>query len=791
MNTIDWQSRYTVIQQLLGDHSQLVINAEVHPRWIGESGCFWYLRHGTDGREVRVVNAHTKHVQTLQLAPVWAALEAALETRIDTDHADLRGLDFALDPLLATFEFHGRRWEYLADGATLRNCGEVIDSLSLETPDGKTAAFVRGHNLWVRDLASGADRQLTTDGEEHNAYASPPVASRASAAMRGEGAQGLWSPNSRYFLTLQTDERHVPELPWVDFVPAPGARPVIHPHRTSLPGDPRVTEFRILAVDLETGRQIEARYPRLAAVRMNDTVFANGLAWWSQDNQTAYFVDIERGEKRAHVVAFDLATGATTVVFSETADTPLELGVNVYTRTLITPVPGTDELIWYSERSGRGHLYRYDLATGALLNAVTSGEWQVRELHGVDAERREVHVLAGGIDPAEDDPYLRKPAVASLDGGNVRILSDEPGDHTVWRPGDFGLVALHLLTGTDPNRVSGFSPDGQHFVETVSRPGRLPHTVLRDHDGRLLLELEQAQDVGLPSDWQWPEPVKVKADDGTTDLYGLLFKPADYDPAKSYPVIDHIYGGPQVPHTPRAPFTDFGETITFLESAALARLGAFVLVLDGRGTAYRERDFRQASWRAAHTASDIDDHIAGLGQLAQQHPAMDLSRVGITGFSGGGYATALAALRRGNFFTVAVAGGGNYDLSLFWHGWGERYHGTFDAEHYQTQAARTYAEGLSGHLMLIHGLRDAGCHPAGLFQFTQALIDAEKDFDLVLLPDAGHEMTGYALRRRLDYFVTHLLDDTPPSGIKMASPLSELILAKAAANTPAPAERAK
>ncbi|MFD6289343.1 DPP IV N-terminal domain-containing protein [Streptomyces sp. NPDC060205] len=783
---IDWQSRYAVIQKLLGDQSDLVINGEVHPRWIGESSCFWYVRQAPDGREVKVVDARTKEVRTLELGPVWAALEAALETSIDAVHADLGSLDLALGPLRATFEFHGRRWEYLPEKDRLRDCGGGTGASSLHAPDGKTAAFVRDHDLWVRDLTSDDDRQLTNDGEELNAYASPPLAYRASARMRGEAAQGLWSPDSRYFLTLQTDERHVPELPWVDFVPEPGARPAVHPQRTSLPGDSRVTEFRMLALDVSTGRQIEARYPRLSAVRMNDTVFANGLAWWSRDGRTAYFVDIERGEMCAHVVAFDPATGTTEVVFSETSDTSLELGVNVYARTLVTAVPGTDELIWYSERSGRGHLYLYDLTTGALKNAITSGEWQVREVVGVDVERRELHLLAGGITSDEDDPYLRRPCVVSLDGGDVRVLSDEPGDHTVWSPGDFGLVTLHMMSGIDSSRVSGFSPDCRYFVETVSHPGRLPHTVLRNRNGEAVLELEKAQNVGLPEDWEWPEPVTLKAADGETDIFGLLFKPADYDPAQSYPVIDHIYGGPQIQHTPKAPFTDYRETATFLETAAFTRLGAFALILDGRGTAFRERSFRQASYRAAQSASDIDDHIAGIRQLAERYPAMDLSRVGITGFSGGGYATALAVLRRGDFFNVAVAGGGNYDQTLFWHGWGERYHGAFDIEHYRTQAARTYADGLAGKLMLIHGLRDAGCHPAGLFQFTQALIDAEKDFDLVVLPDAGHEMTGYAVRRRLDYFVTHLLGDTPPRGVKMASPFRELLRAKTAANAPGP-----
>jgi dipeptidyl aminopeptidase/acylaminoacyl peptidase len=341
------------------------------------------------------------------------------------------------------------------------------------------------------------------------------------------------------------------------------------------------------------------------------------------------------------------------------------------------------------------------------------------------------------------------------------------------------------MTGADPRLISGVSPSGQFFVETVGGINRLPETVLRARDGRQIALIERAEARRLPKTWQWPEAVSLKAADGETLVYGLLFKPADYDPSKSYPVIDFIYGGPQVSVVPKIAFADTSATGTLLEAAAYATLGAFALVLDGRGTANRERKFREASHGAVHTASNLEDHIAAIRQLGTHYPAMDLQRVGITGFSGGGYMTALAALRFGDFFKVAVAGGGNYDQALFWHSWGERYHGPFEAEHYRAQAAKTYASGLQGKLLLIHGLMDSGCHPAALFQLIQALIENNKDFDLVVLPKARHEWTGYGTRRKLDYFTTHLFGATPPKGVKIVLPHDEL-LKRFAANVSPP-----
>jgi dipeptidyl aminopeptidase/acylaminoacyl peptidase len=774
-----WSDAYARVQAILLLEGK-VRNACVHPHWIGDSHGFWYERRSIHGREVRIVDAATGERRVaFTLEAVAVALGGALGTDVDPEVVILASLEVEDEPPRATFESYGRSWSYDYASGKLTQAPKSHDRNWVVSPDGGRAAILRDWNLWVRDTETGGERALTTDGTEDYAYADVPACLRVLRTRTGVRAEGLWSPDSKRFLTLQVDDRHVPPLPLVRFAPRDGLRPEVTLNRTSLPGDAKVTEFRMISLDVATGRQVEARYPRLSAVRMNDTPFSAGTAWWSADSRIAYFVDIERGEKAAHVVAFDAETGETRVIFSERSDTYVELGVSVYSPVAVTALPATSEVLWYSERSGHGHLYLYDLVTGALKQVVTSGAWQVRNVLGVDVARREVFLTAAGIAP-DEDPYVCKPVIASLDSEDTRIVSSERGQHILWRPGEAALTQLSL-TGDDPRRVSALSPCGEYFVETIGTATHLPKTVLRKRSGEEVAVLERAEG-SLPEYWMWPEPVRVDAADGQADVYGLLFKPHDYDPAQTYPIIDYIYGGPQVSSTPKIAFGEGGARgAGFIEAAALAALGAFVVVLDGRGTAERERAFREASYGALHTASDLQDHIAGIRQLAERHPAIDLERVGICGFSAGGYASALAALRFGDFFKVAVAGGGNYDQALFWHCWGERYQGPYDPELYQPQAAKTYAKGLIGRLLLIHGLMDSGCHPAGVLQLVQALIEENKDVDLVLLPRASHELTGYGARRRLDYFVTHLFGATPPPAVEIVL-ASDQIARRIAAN---------
>lgn len=762
---IDWSLRYQTIQDLLFDPDGVVRNGSVYPLWISET-VFWYMRDSPDRREIRIVDAATCADQILPISTLRAALEKHSPELVPVADDSIQPVAVETSSVVVTFKYDAHLWTFDPSSLTLHK-GEKFESRDGEgtaaSPDGSRTIVLHEHNLHLRGDGPGAELQaLTTDGEEANSYANSPLARRAFAPGR---LQGLWSPDSRYFFTLRTDERKVPGLPTMEYLPEEGVRPQVRTNRTSLPGDEHVTSFSLLVVDTATSQVTPLDVPPLSAVRMNDTIFDAEMAWWSEDSSKVFFVALQRGETSADIVACDPLSGAATVLFSETSEVPLDLSVNVYGPALIKPLPATSELIWYSERTGQGHLYLYDLETGNLKQQLTEGNWRVRELLAVDERSREVFFTAAGLDSARG-PYQGRPCKVSLDSrpGEVDVLRDDEGEHTVWRPNAYNLAMFSMLSGIDKGNVAGVSPGGDYFIDTVSRTDGLPFTMLCDRSGNNIMDLEEGVDVCLPSTWRWPLQISTTAADGTTDIHGLLFFPVDYDPSLSYPVIDHIYGGPQVRNCPQGAFADPFDTNTFMNTAAFAQLGAFALVLDGRGTTERGRDFHKSSWRKVHEASSIEDHIAAIKELGRTYPAMDLNRVGITGFSAGGYASAHAALRFGDFFSVAVAGGGNYDQSLFWHTWGERYHGAFDDTHYKTQAAKTYADGLQGKLLFIHGLRDWGCHPASLFQLLQALNDRNKDYDLVLLPAAGHSLNGYGVRRRLDYFVNHLFDQKPPQG---------------------------
>lgn len=750
-----------------------VLNAEVYPFWIPGTESFWYKRQTDKGNRFVVFDA-AKGSRTEAFDHVKLAAQLAKATAKDVDAEDLPifGLSLSLALRTAAFTALGKSWTWDAARDTLaEDTGTRRDRKSLLiSPDGAKALFLKEFNLWVRDLESGTEKALTTDGVRYYAYAGVPDATGRPAVQ----PEAVWSPDSARVFTAQVDDRQVSDLPMIDYAPKDGSvRPTASAVRTALPADEHVTGFRLMVIDAATGKQVAAHYPAIPAVRMNDTPFGGGRAWWSADGKTAYVVEVERGERTARLVAIEAATGATRTVLEERAERYLELGSNVYLPAAIVPLPATDELVWYSERSGWAHLYLYDLATGSLKRQLTSGDWLVRDVVAVDAARRELYVTVAGRVPGRH-PYYREAARVNLDTGELTVLSSSDADHKVRSKSDFDAFILALL-GEDTERLSALSPSGAFLVETVTRADRPARTVVLRRDGSEAAVVETADASRVPKGWTWPEPLLLKAADGTTDIAAVVFRPPDFSPERRYPVIDCIYGGPQVSNVPES-FGIFGST-SYLDAASLAELGFVSVIVDGRGTTERDRAFHEASYGAAHTASNLEDHVAAIRQLAARFPYLDLDRVGITGFSGGGYMTAVAMLRFPDFFKVGVAGAGNYDQRLFWHTWGERYQGPLEGDGYLPQAALTYAKELKGKLMFIHGLADAGCHPAGLFQLTQALIDAEKDFDLTLQPRAAHEMGGWAQRRQWDYFVRHLAGLEPPPPVAHKS-ISDIMKAK-------------
>lgn len=744
------------------------LNVTVEPHWIAGQDRFWYRRDTAGGHRFVVFDARSGSRSDLfDHAALARALGAALGRPLDAEQLPLYGLQVDPGAGLTGFSAFGRDWRLGAAGeltaAPFRR-GELAMS-----PDGRLGAFARDGNLWVRDLVSGAARQLTFDGTADLAYGAP-----ASVLARpGAPPRVIWSPSSQRLLTVKTDERGVGDMPLVAFAPAGSARPQVVHSRVALPGDATVTRFSLLIIDAADGRQTPIRFAAMPSARMMvDTPADEGRSWWRADGAQIYFLAIDRGEKTVHVEAADAASGETRELFAETSDIAVELGPDIYAAPAVRYLPKSDQLIWYSERSGWAQLYLYDLASGKLIRPLTTGAGLVRNILGVDEARRRVFVALAGRTPGAD-PYDQEIGRVDLDSGRLTLLSAGGGDHQVFVAGSAlasATESLDLAAGQGRAGYGGVSPSGGYVLEkltTAAGPGR---TVLRRADGALAGMVEAADASRAPPYWRWPQPVRLKAADGVTDIDALVFRPSDLDTAKSYPVIDVAYGGPQEAVVPRGWGEDFfRDSAYFLDPASLAELGFIAVVIDGRGSSERSRAFRAWSYGHIERASDPADHVAAIRQLAALYPYMDAGRVGITGFSGGGYLTAAAMLSFPEFFKVGVAGDGNHDQRLLPHSWGERYEGYPLDAGWADQANAAHAANLKGRLLLIHGLEDSGVNPAATLQFEQALIEAGKSFDMLLLPRGRHQLSGYGARRTWDYFVERLAGATPPTDFPLTS----------------------
>lgn len=734
-----------------------LLNNDIYPHWYAEKDIFWYLHETAKGHQFRVVDAAKSKVRPLFDHHALAkALQLASKQDVNADKLPIKQLHVSPDEKTLSFVHNKQHWRYQLDGSRLQQLAERPTNLLL-SPDRQSGLFIRNHNLWLYDIQRAEERALTDDGLQFFAYGTIP-----DAYLRQGTPQALWSPDGKKILVVQTDERQVKEFPFINFVPDKQVRPTAYSARTALPGDAHVPTFTFWLIDVLTGEKQAIKYPPIPSVRMNDSPISGERAFWHSNSKTLYFVDLARGEQHAAVVEVNSENGQTRVLFEESSDSYLELSPVIYASATMQLLSESNELIWYSERTGYAHLYLYDLSSGKLKHPITQGNWLVRDLIRVDQTRREAIIAIAQRQDATS-PYHRQIARVNLDSGELSLLSRSEHDHQVHHNKSFQVKGLSY-GGEDISNINGVAPSGNYLVETLYRADKPSQTRILARDGRIQMNLLTAQMHAFPEDWHWPQPATLLAADGTTSIDALVFRPSDFDPAKRYPVIDHIYGGPQVAHVPQR----FGGN-AFINSASLAELGFIVTVIDGKGTALRDKAFRNASYGKLETASNLEDHLAALQQLHKLYPQMDLTRLGIYGFSGGGYMAASAMLRYPDNFSVGVAWSGNHDQRLFWHGWGERYQGLPDADNYQQQANLKHAGQLKGKLMLIHGLQDIGVHPAQVFQLSQALIDNNKDFDLLIMPKQGHALPGYPMRRMWDYFVRHLAKMQPPEEFRLKS----------------------
>jgi dipeptidyl aminopeptidase/acylaminoacyl peptidase len=694
-----------------------IYNPQARPHWIGNSDRFWYRRESPDGVSIMVVDAETGRITP---ADDPAALTAQPEP----------------DPP-----------------------GEV------RSPDGMHAAFRRGADLWVRELGSGFERQLTLDGVPHHEYAKSPDMNLTTITLARRRIMlppgVLWSPDSTRLFTSRLDERAVADLPLVQHVPDSGVtRPVLHTIKVAHVGDPDLPMERHVVIDAATGEVAWARSgPHVAGVM---TCIEKGEAWWSPDSTRVFFLDHDRFSKRLTLHELDAATGVVREVISETAETFHEVNISVIGLCNIRVLTEQCEVIWFSQRDGWAHLYLYDLQTGALKNRITEGEWVVRDLVHVDPVGQWILFLAGGVDP-KVSPYYRTLCSVGFDGSAFKVLTPEPYDHSLAFP-----QRRQPRDAVRPVGETGdfLSPSGRFFVHTHSTLERLPVSVLRRIDGSVVAELETASlDPALAKNWRWPEPFTAKAADDVTDLYGAIWRPSDFDPRRKYPVIDYIYPGPQRGQTPTVMLADkLTELFNATVPQSFAELGFVVVNLDGRGTPLRSKAFHDFSYGKMRDPGSLADHVHVLRELALRHTEIDLRRVGIMGHSGGGYASVRALLEYPEFFHAAVATSGNHDQRGYSFSFPEKYQGPFvrnvdGSTNYDDAANPPLAHRLKGKLLLAYGEMDDNVHPALTLQLIAALIKADKDFDVIVLPNDDHTTVWnnpYFLRRAMEFMVRHL-----------------------------------
>jgi dipeptidyl aminopeptidase/acylaminoacyl peptidase len=459
---------------------------------------------------------------------------------------------------------------------------------------------------------------------------------------------------------------------------------------------------------------------------------------WSPDATQVAFTAVSRDHKQAQLRVADARTGAVRTVLTENVATHYE---SIAQWQVLW---ASNEVIWYSERDDWGNLYLYDLASGQLKNRITTGQGPVMQITRLDATQRVVWFGAQGREAGED-PYFRHFYRVGLDGRNLVSLTPDVGNHTMQ-----------------------LSPSGRYLVDTYSQPDVPPVVALRDRDGRLVMPLEKADISRLTATgWKPPVPIKMLAADGKSDIYGLMFVPTNLDPSRKYPIINHIYPGPQSGSTGSRSFSAARG-----DRQALAELGFVVVTIDGTGTPGRSKSFEDAYYGAMGRHNTIPDQIAGMKQLGERYAYIDLERVGIWGHSGGGFGTTSAMFRYPEFFDVGIAESGNHDQRAYEDDWGEQYQGLLTrnrdgTDNYDAEANQNFAHQLRGKLLLAHGGMDDNVPPYNTYLVVDALVRANKDFDLIIFPNAGHGYgyaSNYMMRRRWDYFVRWLLDSTPPDG---------------------------
>jgi len=738
---------YERAERLMGYNTEpLVDRSSVRPNWLPDDR-FWYRVLTPQGSEFILVDpAKGTRNAAFDQQKLAAALSAATGKSYQAAMLPFQFFSFSADQKAIIFQADGKQWKC---GLQTYTCTADTSAATLNTtantggrrgsrggnevlsPDGKRAAFIKEYNLWVRDVKTNQQTQLTTDGIKNFGYATDNAGWTTS-----DRPILLWSPDSKKIATNKQDERNVSDM---YLVSTNVGKPTLKAWKYPLPGDKEIAAIQRVIINVDVPKVIVLQIPPDA----HRSTFSDDISMedvnWTEDGSQLAFISTSRDHKQEKVRIADAATGAVREVFGETVPTQYESGWGSANWKYLQK---SNEILWFSERDNWGHLYLYNSLTGQLKNQVTKGDWVVTRLLKVDEKNRTIYFTADGREP--ENPYFSQLCKIGFDGKHFAVLTPEAGNHQVT-----------------------LSPAGKYFIDSYSKPNVPPVTVLRDLNGKLLVNLEKT-DVSrlVATGWHPPVPITIKAHDGKTDLYGLMFTPTNLDAQKKYPVVDYIYPGPQ-----GGSVGSWSFAASRGDNQALAELGFVVVEIEGTSNPLRSKSFHDMSY-GNMSENTLPDQVTGIRQLAQKYTYIDTGRVGIWGHSGGGFATATAMFRYPDFFKVGISESGNHDNRNYEDDWGERYDGLVTMSDYEAHANENYAKNLKGKLMLAHGMMDNNVPPQNTLLVVEALEKANKDYDLVIFPNSAHGYglySPYMMRRRWDYFVKNLLGAEPPKEYQLKS----------------------
>jgi len=709
-----------------------VYGLEISPQWIEESNIFWYRVNTRAGKCFLIVDPDRKQKEyAFDHEKLARALSEKTGKSYSAGELPFDSFKF-VDKDRKKIEFEAEKKTWVVDLETYEITSKEKEAREEKqeevSPDGEFVAFAKDHNLFIRSAKSGKEISLSRSGKPLYAYASDLDWYNL---IEGEGGKrpphfsAQWSPDSKKIFTQILDLRTARKMYLLNSVEE-DYRAKLYSYYRASPGDGNIPYLVPVIFDIAKKKEVVVDIPQIPHFIQHDFQ-------WFENSRRLYARVFDRGYKGVNVYEIDAETGQTRIVARDENATCVGTELSHY-----EVLPKLEKVLLTSEKDGWNHLYLYDWKNARMENQLTKGEFVVLDIEHVDEERGIVYFTAVGWEEGED-PYSVHFYRVGLDGTDFQNLTPEQAFHDI-----------------------SLAPDKSFFVDNFSKADLPAKSVLRNlEDGAVMMDLEQAdvQDI-LDMGWEFPEPFRVKAADGMTDIYGLMWRPTNFDPSKKYPVIDQCYTGPHGITTPKT----FRRTL--MSSAnALAELGFIVITVDGRGTAQRSKAFHDFSYR--NLGRGCEDHIPAIQQLAEKYPYIDTERVGIYGHSAGGYDTARALLQWPDFYKVGVSSAGNHDHRMAKAWWPEQYMGFPVGEFYEEQSNITNAGNLKGKLLLVHGAMDDNVNPASTLRLVDALIKNNKDFDLIIIPPSRHgfrgEYSDYFTRKKWDYFVEHLHGVDPPA----------------------------